>query len=209
MRDSGHVDRYKNLRVKYIDHHNPDLVLLDKHGQETHRVDLTRLSSTHSIHKLCQLLGLEEICRDENRECKTWAGNGECERNKDYMSVSCRNSCNLCGASAEVAEPACKTPTRRSARTGRPWASASPTRGGCKSSAAARAASAPKRRPAAPRTSFESDGTAVLCPPSLPMAHMTAAPASASDARGAGRRPLPREEGDAALRLPRSGLKNL
>ncbi len=108
MRDSGHVDRYKNLRVKYIDHHNPDLVLLDKHGQETHRVDLTRLSSTHSIHKLCQLLGLEEICRDENRECKTWAGNGECERNKDYMSVSCRNSCNLCGASAEVAEPACK-----------------------------------------------------------------------------------------------------
>ena len=67
MRDSGHVDRYKNLRVKYIDHHNPDLVLLDKHGQETHRVDLTRLSSTHSIHKLCQLLGLKEICRDGTR----------------------------------------------------------------------------------------------------------------------------------------------
>ena len=58
MRDRAHVERYTNLKVKYIDHHNPDLVLLAKDGSETHRVDLTRLSSTHSIHKLCQLLGL-------------------------------------------------------------------------------------------------------------------------------------------------------
>ena len=66
VRDKAHVERYKNLKVKYIDHHNPDLVLLARDGTETHRVDLTRLSSTHSIHKLCQLLGLKEICRDEN-----------------------------------------------------------------------------------------------------------------------------------------------
>ena len=112
MRDSGHVDRYKNLRVKYIDHHNPDLVLLDKHGQETHRVDLTRLSSTHSIHKLCQLLGLKEICRDENGDCRKWASSGECERNPDFMSVSCRHACGHCSTTgdkpAAAPEAACR-----------------------------------------------------------------------------------------------------
>ena len=103
MRDAGHADRYKNLEVKFIDHHNPDLVLLDKDGSETHRVDLTRLSSTHSIHKLCQLLGLQEVCRDEHSECGAWAEKGECVRNEQYMSVSCRQSCQLCGA-VEAAE---------------------------------------------------------------------------------------------------------
>jgi len=110
VRENGHVDRYKNLQVKYIDHHNPDLVLLAKDGTETHRVDLTRLSSTQSIHKLCQLLGLKEVCRDENRECKAWASQGECERNFDYMTTNCRLSCRRCGAAAEAntAEPKCK-----------------------------------------------------------------------------------------------------
>ena len=109
MRDSGHVDRYTNLKLKYIDHHNPDLVLLDKNGAETHRVDLTRLSSTQSIHKLCQLLGLEENCRDETAACAKWAAEGECERNADYMSDSCRRSCKLCGADAkQVPLPACR-----------------------------------------------------------------------------------------------------
>ena len=87
VRDRAHVERYTNLKVKYIDHHNPDLVLLAKDGSETHRVDLTRLSSTHSIHKLCQLLGLKEICRDENGDCRKWASSGECERNPDFMSL--------------------------------------------------------------------------------------------------------------------------
>lgn len=114
MRESGHVDRYKNLRVNYIDHHNPDLVLFAQDGSETHRVDLTRLSSTQSIHKLCQLLGLKEICRDENSDCPTWSRQGECQRNADYMATSCRKSCKLCGADAEVKEePACRDQNKK------------------------------------------------------------------------------------------------
>ena len=112
MREKTHVNRYKNLKVKYIDHHNPDLVLLAKDGTETHRVDLTRLSSTHSIHKLCQLLGLKEICRDENSDCGKWASSGECESNPDFMSVSCRDACGHCttkpDAPAVAAEGACR-----------------------------------------------------------------------------------------------------
>ena len=112
VRDRAHVERYTNLKVKYIDHHNPDLVLLAKDGSETHRVDLTRLSSTHSIHKLCQLLGLKEICRDENGDCRKWASSGECERNPDFMSVSCRHACSHCSTTgdkpAAAPEAACR-----------------------------------------------------------------------------------------------------
>ena len=32
MRDPGHADSYRQLRVQYIDHHNPDLILLDALG---------------------------------------------------------------------------------------------------------------------------------------------------------------------------------
>lgn len=61
MRSPQHVARYSNLRVQFIDHHNPDLVLLDKLGAEIHRIDLTRLSTTRSMHKLMVLLGLQEV----------------------------------------------------------------------------------------------------------------------------------------------------
>jgi len=105
VRDTAHVDRYKNLKVKYINHHNPDLVLLASDGTETHRVDLTRLSSTHSIHKLCQLLGLKEICRDENGDCGKWSSSGECESNPDFMSVSCRHACGHCTSDEPAAAP--------------------------------------------------------------------------------------------------------
>ena len=110
MRDGVHVDRYRNLKVKYIDHHNPDLVLLSEDGSEVNRIDLTRISSTHSIHKLCQMLGLKEICRDQNRDCGKWASQGECERNYDYMSVSCRKACEMCSEDGETlkVEPACR-----------------------------------------------------------------------------------------------------
>jgi len=59
-----HVERYRNLEVKWIDHHNPDLVLFDAAEQEMQRIDLTRLTSIASMHKLMVLLGLDEICAD-------------------------------------------------------------------------------------------------------------------------------------------------
>ena len=44
MRDTGQADRYKDLEINYIDHHNPDLVLFDGSGEEVQRIDLTRIA---------------------------------------------------------------------------------------------------------------------------------------------------------------------
>jgi len=35
-------------------------------------------------------------CLDESENCAYWAQTGECEKNKEYMSNSCRASCKLC-----------------------------------------------------------------------------------------------------------------
>lgn len=81
MRDSGHADRYQQMKVKYIDHHNPDLILFDKDDVEMQRIDLTRLRTTANIHKLCQMLGLRERCRDEHSNCADWHKSGQCDAN--------------------------------------------------------------------------------------------------------------------------------
>jgi len=100
VRSPQHVARYSNLRVQYIDHHNPDLVLLDKSGAEIHRIDLTRLSTTRSMHKLMVLLGLSEVCQDANPACAAWSSAGECDRNPEFMTDQCRRSCKACGEGA-------------------------------------------------------------------------------------------------------------
>ncbi len=105
MTDS-HAGRYSNLKVRIIDHHNPDLVLLASDGRELMRVDMTRLSSTQSIHKLMQLLGLKERCQDSDGRCAAWSVAGECERNRDFMTQSCRMSCRRCTEGDEVVEGA-------------------------------------------------------------------------------------------------------
>lgn len=108
MRDAGQADRYRDLRVNYVAHHNPDLLLFDASGEEIRRVDLTRLKTKDNIHRLCQLLGLVDSrpCRDEGEEgkCEGWARAGECETNPEYMATHCRASCKLCEAEA-AAEP--------------------------------------------------------------------------------------------------------
>ena len=96
VKDAGHADRYHALTVNYIDHHNPDLVLFDAHGDEVHRIDLTRLKTTENIHRLLTMLGMRERCRDADASCANWASGGECERNQDFMHASCRLACKLC-----------------------------------------------------------------------------------------------------------------
>lgn len=107
MRSDHHVSRYSNLEVKYIDHHNPDLILLDEQGGELHRIDLTRLSSTASMHKLMLLLGLQEVCQDSTTACTAWMESGECARNPVYMNQACRRACGQCSEGAHMAEPGC------------------------------------------------------------------------------------------------------
>ena len=100
MRDAGHADRYTKLVVKYVDHHNPDLLLFDAAGEEMQRIDLTRLRTTHNIHKLLRMLGMRETCRDLNNACAEWAKSGQCSANPAYMKDSCRKACGLCAKDA-------------------------------------------------------------------------------------------------------------
>jgi len=109
VREDGQADRYSNLRINYVDHHNPDLILFDERNNELHRIDLTRLRTLESMHKLMVLLGLREICRDVNPTCAEWAASGECENNYVYMTHACRKACNVCGVNATTEDvPACR-----------------------------------------------------------------------------------------------------
>jgi hypothetical protein len=109
VREDGQADRYQGLKINYVDHHNPDLMLFDEQGNELHRIDLTRLQTTDSMHKLMAMYGLKEICRDANPSCREWATSGECDANPVFMKSSCRVSCGLCSANATIDESApCK-----------------------------------------------------------------------------------------------------
>ena len=111
MRDTGHADRYAKLSVNYIDHHNPDLFLFDSDGEEVQRIDLTRLRTTANIHKLLQMYGMKETCKDLNPACADWAAQNQCDANPDYMMQQCRKACNACGPASDSAgadsEPPC------------------------------------------------------------------------------------------------------
>lgn len=107
VRDRGQADRYDKLKIKYIDHHNPDVVLFDKDGHETTRIDLTRVQTLENMHKLMLLLGLSELCRDLTAECAVWKRKGECDMNPVFMKENCRRSCDLCSKDAKVADVLC------------------------------------------------------------------------------------------------------
>ena len=111
MRDKGQADRYTQLKVQYIDHHNPDLFLFDADGEEMQRIDLTRLRTLNNIHKMMRMLGMRETCRDLDTQCGGWAKSGQCDLNPAFMLESCRKSCGQCeqgDATADGAEgPPC------------------------------------------------------------------------------------------------------
>ena len=41
--------------------------------------------------------GENEVCEDKNDACCDWAHNGECTKNPDFMTETCRRSCDECG----------------------------------------------------------------------------------------------------------------
>jgi hypothetical protein len=45
---------------------------------------------------------LNLVCRDINKNCVSWAYKGECARNSQFMSIECRQSCNLCDESKKI-----------------------------------------------------------------------------------------------------------
>lgn len=49
-----------------------------------------------------------ESCFNENPCCSTWAKEGECSKNKNYMNIWCQASCRLCKPKSYALEDDCK-----------------------------------------------------------------------------------------------------
>lgn len=74
IKEPGHADTYKGLKVNFIPHHNPDLVFFNKHGEETERLDLGRYS-LKQIHKLIEDKGFKKKgARKFRGEIRTCSG---------------------------------------------------------------------------------------------------------------------------------------
>jgi hypothetical protein len=115
VRDQGQSDRYPQLQVNYIDHHNPDLFLFDSDGEEVQRIDLTRLRTLKNIHKLFTMLGFKETCRDANHDCVTWAKQGQwCAPRRDTLARSSVAAAAATHARALRPEPAASRGSRGS-----------------------------------------------------------------------------------------------
>lgn len=72
IKDPGHADTYKGLKVNFIPHHNPDLVFFNEHGEEVERLDLGPYTCD-GLHELMQSKGFEKkrakIFKGEIRTC--------------------------------------------------------------------------------------------------------------------------------------------
>ena len=49
-------------------------------------------------------------CEDANDDCESWASNGECEENPDYMLENCARACDVCVTGAPAPAPAPQVP---------------------------------------------------------------------------------------------------
>ena len=95
MRETGGIDRYSDVEVRYISGHNPDLVMLDAQGEEVERIDLTKHSeSQETLHALMRAQGFaEDGLRNAHADCADWAAKGECARNPAFMQSGCAKAC--------------------------------------------------------------------------------------------------------------------
>jgi hypothetical protein len=74
IKDPGHADTYRGLKVNFIPHHNPDLVFFDEHGKETERLDLGGFDCD-GIHSLMQKKGFSrKNAKKYKAEVRTCSG---------------------------------------------------------------------------------------------------------------------------------------
>lgn len=74
MKEPGHADTYKGLKLNFIPGHNPDLVFFNEHGEEIERLDLAPYG-TDKIHELMQSKGFQrKRARPLKGEIRTCSG---------------------------------------------------------------------------------------------------------------------------------------
>jgi hypothetical protein len=89
------VQRYKDLEVRVISGHNPDLVITHPRNK---RIDLTTYSSASALHALVRGEGFVENTdpmrlRNKHEKCIPWADFGECLLNEAFMRTECPLAC--------------------------------------------------------------------------------------------------------------------
>ncbi len=85
---------YPEIKVKYINGHNPDLII---HSGSEHeeRIDLTKYNNRDMLMNLLKEKGFkkDELQKDKKENCHVWVSSGECIKNPDFMNVYCKHSC--------------------------------------------------------------------------------------------------------------------
>ena len=82
----AHVDQVKDFAQNFYDDDDDDLD--DDYDDEEE-------NDSNEAHKHI-IDDKKEVCKDEHKDCRFWAEQGECEKNPKYMLVSCRISCDTC-----------------------------------------------------------------------------------------------------------------
>ena len=85
---------YPEIKVKYINGHNPDLVVNPKSKLEE-RIDLTKYNNKDMLMNLLKEKGFkkEDPQQDKMENCHVWVSSGECTKNPDFMNMYCKYSC--------------------------------------------------------------------------------------------------------------------
>lgn len=97
----GGVDRYRDVQVKIVNGHNPDLVVVDSEDGQTElkRIDLTQYATIDALHALMSTEGFVarntdgDVVQNKSDKCYAWRDMGECLRNPTFMRTNCALAC--------------------------------------------------------------------------------------------------------------------
>ena len=85
---------YPEIKVKYKNGHNPDLLIRHNGGSEE-RIDLTKYNDKDGLMNLLNEKGFKKGApqKDGMENCYGWVSSGECTKNPEFMRMYCKYSC--------------------------------------------------------------------------------------------------------------------
>lgn len=60
LKEPGHIDKYPEIKIRWVGGHNPDLVIFGAGDEEAERIDLTAYRSVESLHALVEEKGFRK-----------------------------------------------------------------------------------------------------------------------------------------------------
>jgi hypothetical protein len=68
----------------------------EKNGHYTTKAKVYRPHYVTNDDQLQNVSSGPQQCVDLNENCQSWAINGQCKRNRQFMNIECKNSCDFC-----------------------------------------------------------------------------------------------------------------